>query len=80
MNRAKLHRDSALRVQDIAEDGTLRFVSDLGETCMIKDTLGESAYEFDSFFVEIGEGGYTRVFGMYGCVPFHYKSLITLRA
>jgi hypothetical protein len=47
---------------------------------MIKDKLGEKAHEFDSFFVEFADGDYSRVFGMYGCVPYHYKTLFTLRA
>lgn len=72
-------RDTALRVKDIAEDFQLTFVSEPMECQIIHDEIGENADGFDAFFVEVVNGEYVRVFGMYGTTPHAYRTLTTLR-
>lgn len=75
----KRYRDTALRVQDIADDQALQFVCNDADVNAIKDHLGEKSWEFESFFVESIDGEYTRIFGMYGTVPYAYRTLTTLK-
>ena len=46
-----------------------QFVSDGQDVAPIKEHIGESAQEYDSFFVTIGDGDYVEVWGMCGIVP-----------
>ena len=39
------------------------------DTESIKEHIGESAKEYDTFFVPVGEGEYTEVWGIHGIVP-----------
>ena len=47
----------------------LQFVSDSQDTSAIRESLGEVATDYDSFFVRVADGDYAEVWGMCGIVP-----------
>ena len=55
----------------------LVFVSDSQDVEAIKEHFGNhpDIEDYDSFFVEVGDGEYTEVFGMEGIVP-HYDKYV----
>jgi len=57
-----------MQVKDLPD--TLQFISDSQDTEAVKKDFGA---EFDSFFVEIGDGDYLIVYGMYGIIPYLNK-------
>lgn len=65
-------RDDTENVSDIQGDNKLEFVSDSQDVRPINDMYGT---DYDSFFVEIGDGDFIRVYGMRGIVPYLDKSL-----
>ena len=58
-----------MTVADI--DPKLQFVSDSQDV----DPIREFAPEYDSFFVDIADGEYTEVWGMYGVIPWNEKQV-----
>lgn len=48
----------------------LIFVLDSQDVKSVKEYVGESAREYDSFFVGQREGEYTEVWGMFGILPY----------
>lgn len=55
----------------------LQFVSYSQDVTAIKEYLGPDAADYDSFFVAVGDGDYTEVWGMCGIIP--YKSKLVSR-
>jgi hypothetical protein len=55
-------------VSEIPENAT--FLCYSLEADSIKEDIGKIANEFDAFFVIIGEGEYTDVWGIHGCIPY----------
>lgn len=51
----------------------LQFVSDSQDVQAIREYLGESAGNYDAFFVDTQDGEYTEVWGMVGIVPYNSK-------
>ena len=51
----------------------LQFVSDSQDVQAIREHLGESAGDYDAFFVSIHDGDYSEVWGMVGIVPYNSK-------
>jgi sensor domain CHASE-containing protein len=50
-------------------DDSLQFISDSQDVEPIKENIGESAQDYDAFFVAQKDGDYTEVWGMCGIVP-----------
>lgn len=65
-----------INVCDIQTDTALAFVSDSQEVTPINETYGT---DYDSFFIEIGDGDYIRVYGMYGIVPYFSNILYKVK-
>lgn len=61
-------------VKDL-EDEQIAFLSDSQDVKAVKEHLPISAQDYDSFFVNIANGEYSRVFGMFGIVPWHTKRI-----
>lgn len=63
--------------------GPYQFVSDSQDVAEIKHNLGRelagSQNEFDSFFVVVEDGDYSKVWGMTGIVPLNSKRLYRIR-
>lgn len=55
----------------------LLFVSDSQDVKVIKEHIGETANDYDAFFVNVSDGDYTEVWGIVGIVP--YLSKLTSR-
>jgi hypothetical protein len=55
----------------------LEFVSDSQDGAPIKDHIGETAQDYDAFFVHAVDGDYVEVWGICGIVP--YLSKLTSR-
>lgn len=53
-----------------------QFVTDSQDVQAIKGHIGGIAYDYDSFFVIVGDGDYAAVWGMCGIVP-HLSKLVT---
>lgn len=51
----------------------LQFVSDSQDVQAVRESLGEIAAEYDAFFVNVGDGEYTEVWGIVGIVPYNTK-------
>ena len=59
----------------------MKYVSNLDKDLMfcdcdvesIKEHVGKKAKEYDSFFVKVGAGEYTEVWGIHGIVPHMNK-------
>jgi hypothetical protein len=47
----------------------LQFVSNSQDVVAIKEYVGESADEYNAFFVAVADGEYTEVWGICGIVP-----------
>ena len=58
-------------------DPKLAFVSDSQDVAAIRDHCGLTLTDnqFDSFFVDIADGDYTEVWGMFGIVPRNDKNV-----
>jgi hypothetical protein len=41
----------------------------------IKDHIGGISEEYDTFFVDIQNGGYVEIWGMYNTVPYLHKTV-----
>lgn len=53
---------------------------DLSQDCEnIREYLGDSASEYDTFFVIVEDGDYAAVWGMYNSVPYLGKSVYRLK-
>lgn len=50
-----------------------QFLSDSQDVAPVKEHVGESASDYDSFFVRVADGDYAEVWGMCGIVPFTSK-------
>jgi len=57
-----------MKVKDISEEAI--FVSDSQDVQAIRESIGEDAYGFDSFFVIATNGDYEGVWGMCGIIPY----------
>jgi hypothetical protein len=64
-------------IRDLQKREDLTLVTDSQDVQAVKDQLGNSDAldDFDGFFVNVGEGEYTEVYGFQGNVPFLGKSL-----
>lgn len=51
----------------------LQLVTDSQDVQAIREHLGESAGNYDAFFVAVADGDYTEVWGMVGTVPYRSK-------
>jgi hypothetical protein len=51
----------------------LQFVSDSQDVASIKEYIGESATEYDAFFVHTQDGDYTEVWGICDIIPYNTK-------
>lgn len=51
----------------------LLLVTDSQESAAVKEYIGPDADDYDSFFVAMGEGEYTEVWGFDGIVPWNWK-------
>jgi len=51
----------------------LQFVSDSQDVAPIKEHIGESAADYDAFFVHVQNGDYAEVWGICGIVPRNTK-------
>lgn len=58
------------------EDPAYIFVSDSQDARAVKEHVGALAEDYDSFFVKVGDGEYTEVWGMCGIVP-RLSNLVT---
>jgi len=58
----------------------LNFVSDSQDVSSIKEHFGnpDKLSDFDSFFVDIHNGDYERVYGMVGIIPYTNKRVIKI--
>ena len=63
-----------LTVNDINNREDLRFINLSQDAEDIKSSYSE-AEEYDSFFVKIGDGDYLEIYGLFGIVPYLYKTL-----
>jgi hypothetical protein len=70
------HLNTVPTVCDIQKDATLVFVNDTAEVTAINNIYGT---EYNSFFLEISNGDYKRVYGMYGIVPYFSNILYQVR-
>jgi hypothetical protein len=52
----------------------LLLVTDSQESTAVKEHIGPAADDYDSFFVAMGEGEYTEVWGFEGIVPWNWKT------
>jgi len=57
------------------ENEQLAFICDSQHVEAMKASLPISADCYDSFFVNIKDGEYSRVFGMFGIIPWHTKQV-----
>jgi hypothetical protein len=62
--------ENAKTVKDL-ESVDISFVSDSQDVQAIKKHLGHSANGYNSFFVNIKDGDYSIVYGMFETVPWH---------
>jgi hypothetical protein len=64
-----------MTVQELSDD--LIFVCDSQEIAAIRtwQRLILPDNNFDSFFVRVGEGEYTEVWGMFGIVPYNTRNV-----
>lgn len=60
-------------VRDLPKDA--QFVSDSQEVAAVDYHTGNQPGDFDSYFVQIGDGDYAAVWGMYGTVPHLTKKV-----
>lgn len=51
----------------------LQFLSDSQDVKHIQNYIGETAMEYDSFFVRVQDGDYIEVWGISGIIPFESK-------
>lgn len=65
-----LEFDKVVVVASLPQIDSLVFLSDSQDTESICNDIGDIAQEYDSFFVIVGEGEYTAIWGMYGIVPW----------
>jgi len=66
----------ATTVKDLEKDGSFSFVSDYQDVKAILDTFKHpDVADYDSFFVQVLDGDYGKVYGMGGIIPYLYKSL-----
>lgn len=61
-----------MKVREVPE--SCQFVTDSTEVDHLNRQIDGGA-SFDSFFVEVGDGEYTRVYGMYGIVPHNDRTV-----
>jgi hypothetical protein len=54
----------------------LQFVTDSQDVEAVREHIGPSADDYDSFFVSVANGDYTEVWGMSGIVP-RLSNLVT---
>ena len=66
-------------IQNIESD-SLMFISDSQDVDSLIEYLGSTPdlSDYDSFFVEIGEGDYIQIWGMLGIVPTFEKTLVKI--
>ena len=58
----------------------LQFMSDSQDVQAVRDYLGDDiASEYDSFFIEILDGDYGKVYGMFGIVPYLSREVTRIR-
>jgi hypothetical protein len=70
--------ESARKTKIVAQFGPeYTFVSDSQDTAPIKADIA-GAKDYDAFFVLLGDGEYTEVWGMAGIVPFRSKLVTRL--
>lgn len=63
-----------LKVNDLSSHD-YNFVCDSQDVQAIRDDLGITSNDYDSFFVLVGDGEYIEVWGMYGTVPYLNKDI-----
>ena len=61
-----------MTVKDIEHDDKLIFVDTDYDVQEINNLLNT---DYDSYFVEVGEGEYKRIYGMYGIIPYINKTI-----
>ena len=76
-SRLVVKAEYAGTVADLKNRHDLGFVSDSQDVEVVKDQFGHSpeVEDFDAFFVKVGNGEYSEVYGIEGTVPYFTKSI-----
>ena len=67
-------------VEDLGSKPYLVFVSDSQEVEAIKEHIrhNDVTDEYDSFFVDVRNGGYDEIYGMFGIVPHNGNDIFEI--
>lgn len=64
-------------VKDLQNEN-IAFVCDSQDVVAVKSLLPPTQQCYDSYFVNIANGEYSRLFGMFGIVPWHTRRIYQL--
>ena len=68
-----------MTVKNLEKKPDLVFVNDLQDVNFIKEYIGKKAVEFDSFFVNILDGDYSEIYGIFGSIPYLEKEVYKIK-